>query len=266
LCSILRYRGSEVRTTLFSSEFDHHVCAACQQGVDDCSEEAEDFFCRLDPWATQPEESAFDEIRQPMDADSEQVAANMARATRSQPRIVTHRHELSDEDDKENVRCLDYSESSPDKDSSSHPVGTNASQVKFRDFVLVGALGTNGAEAQSATKSGGAATFEYFNAASAGGCLWSASGGGAMPMSPWPQQMISGGSVPASPMSPGFFPTDPARHASGGGQAPDARKRKARHFFFADLNTSAVFATETPAFAVPKFVPALDSLARNGGC
>eukprot|EP00929_Paragymnodinium_shiwhaense_P078137 TRINITY_DN4043_c2_g1_i1.p1 TRINITY_DN4043_c2_g1~~TRINITY_DN4043_c2_g1_i1.p1 ORF type:complete len:294 (+),score=71.87 TRINITY_DN4043_c2_g1_i1:143-1024(+) len=46
-------------------------------------------------------------------------------------------------------------------------------------------------------------------------------------------QPMTGGAF--SPVSPGYIQKDPVRHANGGGQVPGADRRKARHYFFADL-------------------------------
>lgn len=55
-----------------------------------------------------------------------------------------------------------------------------------------------------------------------------------------PQPMIgSGGFGYLSPMSPGCNQQDPVRQASGGGQLSGAGRRKARHYFFADLASAA---------------------------
>jgi len=106
---------------------------------------------------------------------------------------------------------------------------------RYRDLLMGGGAGDIGAPG------GGAAALSEpgFAAASRGGA-------DVAPASPFfaPQPLLG-----EDPASPAPFKADPARHASGGGQPMEARRLKARHFFFADLASAAAMAAAAAAAA-----------------
>eukprot|EP00928_Gymnodinium_smaydae_P037150 TRINITY_DN25830_c0_g1_i1.p1 TRINITY_DN25830_c0_g1~~TRINITY_DN25830_c0_g1_i1.p1 ORF type:complete len:357 (-),score=79.43 TRINITY_DN25830_c0_g1_i1:34-1044(-) len=86
-----------------------------------------------------------------------------------------------------------------------------------------------------------AATPAAAAAAAGGGGAWNDAG--PPPVSPvvFPRPLPLGdGASGGEALSPAFCVKDPLLHASGGGQAPDTRFRKARQFFFADLAAASV--------------------------